>query len=114
MFMKSVIEENKEIKNNFYINQLGPHIIKTVLAEEISSNYNKITNNLSKPYRNKPVDVLVSLLFRDKDKIKSSYKINPEPLSTVFNKRGITNKMDIEVKVISILKKRNKGIMIKT
>ena len=97
--MKSVIDEKKEIKNNFYVNQLAPHLLKTVIADEISINYNRITNNLSKPYKNNPTDVMVSLLFRDKDKIRTSYKINPEPLSSVFNKRIISTKMEKEVKV---------------
>lgn len=97
--MKSILEEKKEIKNNFYTNYLGPHLIKNVISAEINNNYSKITNNLSKPFSNKPTDVLVSLLFRDKERIRNSYKINPEPLTSALNRRAVLSKMEPEVEV---------------
>lgn len=97
--MKSVLEEKKELKNNLYTNQLGPHLIKSVISEEIEKNYNKVIDNLSKPYKNKPSDVIVSLLFRDKERIRNSYKISPEPLTTALNKKTVLARMEPEVQV---------------
>lgn len=99
MFFKSILDEKKDIKNNLFTNELGQHLIKTVISEEISKNYGKIIKNLEKPYKNKSSEILQSLIFRDKEKIKTSYKLNPEPLSKVFDAISIKDKMEAEVKV---------------
>jgi hypothetical protein len=101
--MKSVLEEKKELKNNLYTNHLGPHLIKNVISDEIDKNYSKVINNLSKPYMNKPSDVLVSLLFRDKEKIRNSYKICPEPLTAALNRKTVLAKMEPEVQVCILM-----------
>jgi hypothetical protein len=98
--MKTVLEEKKDIKNSFYSNELGPHLTKSIISKEISLNYNKITNNLAKPFTNNATDIMVSLLFRDKDKIKTSWKQVPEQLTTVINTKNLIKKMSSEGQVL--------------
>lgn len=98
MFMKSVIDEKKEVRNNIYINEIGPNVLSNIVLEEFGKNYNKILENLKKPIKMNPLLQLEKIANRDKDMKMTISSCLPE-LKSIVNPKSIKVKMDENNKV---------------
>jgi hypothetical protein len=99
IFMKTVVEEKKETSLKLYNTEIAPILIDRIV-DNISKNYNSILNNIKTPVSHKPVDVVQSLVFRDHELLKNSYKII-QPASFLNKKKMLLDFEPINQKIRS-------------
>jgi hypothetical protein len=99
IFMKSIIDQKKETSLNLYTNKIAPMLIEKI-GDQIEKDYSKILDNLKIPYSHDSSLLIQSLVHRDQNLLKKSYKYLPANNKVVLDKKAIMPELEKENKMI--------------
>lgn len=99
IFMRSILDHKKETSLNLYMDKIAPKLVKDI-GSEISNNYNKIVDQLATPYTSDSANLIQSLVYRDQNLLKKSFKILDPKNKSFLDKKTILSKFEKENKAI--------------
>ena len=100
-FNKTIIDKKKYNMLHFYQKYIAPKLIE-LIRSEIIKKYERIYNNISKPYLNNSDKIMMSLILQDADMLKDNFKCqnNEETISDIIDKEYILKEFEpIEKKI---------------
>ena len=116
IFNKTIIDKKKQGLLFFYQKYIAPKLIK-LIKNEIIKKYDRIYNNINKPYINNSDKIMMSLILQDADMLRNNFKCqnNGETISDIIDKENLLKKFEpINKKIRNIWKIReNKDNKIK-
>ena len=116
IFNKTIIDKKKQGLLFFYQKYIAPKLIK-LIKNEIIKKYDRIYNNINKPYINNSDKIMMSLILQDADMLRNNFKCqnNGETISDIIDKENLLKKFEpINKKMRNIWKIReNKDNKIK-
>jgi hypothetical protein len=94
-FNKTIIDKKKMNLLYFYQKFIAPKLIK-LIRKEIINNYERIYNNICKPYTNNSDKIMMSLILQDADMLRDNFKCqqNEESISDIIEKDNILKKFE--------------------
>ena len=118
IFYKTIIDKKKYNMLHFYQKYIAPKLIE-LIRNKIIIKYDRIYNNISKPYSNNSDKIMMSLILQDADMLKDNFKCqnNEETISDIIDKEQILKEFEPiekkirrhwEIKENKINKKNNK------
>ena len=95
-FNKTIIEKKKYNLLYFYQKYIAPKLIK-LIRKEIINKYERIYENISKPYINNSDKIMMSLILQDADMLRNNFKCqnNGETISEIIDKDNLLKKFEI-------------------
>ena len=94
-FNKTILDKKKLNLLYFYQKHIAPKLIK-LIKKEIINKYDRIYNNISKPYINNSDKIMMSLILQDADMLRDNFKCqnNEETISDIIDKDNLIKKFE--------------------
>ena len=94
-FNKTIIDNKKYNLLFFYQKYIAPKLIK-LIKNEIIIKYDRIYNNISKPYINDSENIMISLIIQDANLLRDSFKCQgyEETITEIIDKNNLLKKFE--------------------
>ena len=107
-FFKSVMDKKKFFLIKFYQRKIAPKLIE-LIEKEIKLKYDRIYNNICRPYKNNSNEIMISLILQDADMLRDNFKIQEynETIADIIDKENLLKKFEpINIKIREHWQKR--------
>ena len=94
-FFKTIIDKRKFYLIKFYQRKIAPKLIE-LIKNEIILKYDRIYNNICKPYGNNSKEIMISLILQDAEMLRDNFKVQEykETISDIINKENLLKQFE--------------------
>ena len=94
-FFKTIIDKRKFYLIKFYQRKIAPKLID-LIKNEIILKYDRIYNNICKPYGNNSKEIMISLILQDAEMLRDNFKVQEykETISDIINKENLLKQFE--------------------
>ena len=95
-FFKTILDKKKFYLIKFYQRKIAPKMID-LIKQEIILKYDRIYNNISKPYENNSKEIMVSLILQDAELLRDNFKVQgyEETIADIMDKENLLKKFKV-------------------